>query len=178
MYSFQLSDIISRNLPHALRKPRVLAWLKNLTYPLTIIDSDFSQFRDEIDEKYDWNGLKHSLEWLLNDRYDPVLRRIYIVVHETPAVAYWIDDYELGDTLWIDDHEMASLYWMDEEDYNAIVPIDYEFTIRVWPGIEIDVQEVLDLVNRYRFAGLRPRVVWYGDMGEIDPNGPSEFDPG
>ncbi len=177
MYSYDLPPIIKRNLPVALRKARALAWLKNLTMPLAEFDIEFQKLRGRTNEKYDWNGLIHSMEWQLNDRFDPILRRIYIVVHDTPAVGSWVDDYETGNHLWIDDHEMSSIHWMDTVEYNAIVPINYEFTVRVWIGISIDLNEVIEIVDRYRFAGLRARVVWLGEIGEIEPEIP-EFNPG
>lgn len=167
MYNFDLIPIIKRNLIVKLRKPRMISWILNLCYPLVLLRDEFAAFRTLINDQYKYNGTVHSMECMLNDKYDPVLRRIYIIVHDNPLVSFAQNSFEQPSVFAVPAYQESGHYAMTAEEFNAVAVLDYEFTIRVWPSINIDFDEALELVNRYRWAGKRPRIIWYGEAGPI-----------
>jgi hypothetical protein len=64
---------------YRLRKPRQIAWLNSLLYPLTYLYNLFLAFRKSVVYRLNITPQVCYLEKALNDRYDIVLRRIRIV---------------------------------------------------------------------------------------------------
>lgn len=173
-YSFNLPEILKRNTIVALRLPKFLAWVKNLTHPVNDINEQFAYLRKEIAEEYKFNGLKHSLEWLMNDTYDPINRGIYIDVHDQPAIYFASEAFQLPpinsvysyELNAVYSHELNGYYALTAEEFNDVANNQYEFTVMVPINVPINVPEAYSLLDKYRFAGLRPRIVHF-DGDEI-----------
>jgi len=139
-----------------------------LISPLFNIDADFTNFRLRIRSKYKFNGLKHSLEWMLNDAYDPILRRIYIVPIAKMPTLFFKMASEQPDAYWRTAAEIPDYWFLPAEQFNQQIATDYEFTIYVHASTPFNVAELLAMVQQYRMYGLRPRVVRFGIGPEIE----------
>jgi hypothetical protein len=168
MYNIDYTKLIRRMLPKVTRLPKWMAWIYALTKPLRSIDEDFEELRDEITAQYGYNGLKHSLEKLLNDRWDPVERDIYIEVVQKLPVLFIKDDGEQPDAYLKDDVQIADYFTWDADDVNNTLQVDYEFKIVIPVSVSFIPEEVIDAVNLYRFAGLRPRIFTLGIGGQVE----------
>lgn len=178
MYSIDHIKAIRRNLPKALRLPKFIAWIYVLLAPLRSIDVQFLAFRKEIRHEYKYSGTKYGLESLLNDKYDPILRRIYIIPTEKQRIVFLKTAFEIPEIFMRSAAETPNLFLKTAENFNQQLATSYEFTIFVHAAITFVPAEMIALVDIYRFAGLRPRIVTYGGgLPEVEiPIG--EFEPG
>ena len=161
MYSIDYIKFITRNAMQALRQTLFIAWVFQLLKPQRTLDVEFEELRDEIIQQYNFNGLKHSIEWLLNDRYDTTLRRIEIVALLKTPFSYWQDESDVPLHYWSAPPDSPTLFWLSEDDWLAASTTDYEFTIRVPEAVEFNAAELILTVETYRWAGLRPRLVTF-----------------
>jgi len=168
MYNVDWPAFVRRNTPSALRLPVFLAVVRVLVTPLKGIQNLFEQLRLAIAEEYRWNGLVHSLEKLLNERYDPINQAIYILTNTKLPIWYWKDEAETPDWYWKDEGDTLDFFWLDEAVFNAESATKYEFTIYVPPALSFVPSEMLELVDIYRFAGFRPRIVTIGTEIEFE----------
>lgn len=73
-----IDKLVAALLPTLLRKPRLMAWLGALLYPVEKRHRSWLQMRADNLYKLEHTGQVGALTQALNDRLDPVLRRIYI----------------------------------------------------------------------------------------------------
>lgn len=173
MYNISYRKFIKRNLPGRLRRTKLMDWVYALTKQLRVIDDKFALHREEVRGQYEYNGLIHSMEWNLNDKFDPVLRRIYITVVDKIPVLFLRDDGEQPEAYLQDDGQIADYFVWDPEDINETTLVDYEFRVMVhaaiWSGqsvLEMS-NSMLEMLSVHRFGGLRPRIFRYG-AGEVE----------
>jgi len=163
MYNISHKPFIERNTQKDLRdKPVFVAWVYVLLKPLRTISDWFDELRAAIIVEYRYNGLLHSLENLLNDNYDPIDRQIHIITVNKLPIWFYQDESEQPTWYWKNEADTPDWYWLDEADFNGIEQTNYEFTIRIPVEISFIPEEILELVEIYRFAGLRPRIVTFG----------------
>ena len=73
-----IDKLVAALLPTLLRKSRLMAWLGALLYPVEKCHQSWLQMRADNLYKLEHTGQVGALTQALNDRLDPVLRRIYI----------------------------------------------------------------------------------------------------
>lgn len=78
MFTVVWSWLVKSLMFFYIRKPRFIAWVNSLSLPVTVIHSEFLQFRQDILYKLRFTGQIIYLEHILNDMFDPVNRAIYI----------------------------------------------------------------------------------------------------
>lgn len=156
-YTVDISMLVTRYVPVWFRRERNVQFAVVLASWLERIQDDFLVWREGVVlAQYRYNGLLHSLERLLNDRYDPVERRIYIDVVDQvpgywfledgqPAIASLLEDGALSGYAYLDDGEMPELY-------------THEFTVHVPAALAFNPDQVFSLLDTYRYAGRRPAI--------------------
>lgn len=65
-------------LPTILRKPKTIAFVQSLVFPISQLHYKWSQFRTDNLYKVEHNGQVCKFRGALNDRFDQTERRIYI----------------------------------------------------------------------------------------------------
>ncbi len=80
MRSYNLTPwrVATQLLPPALRKPRLLAWMRAVVAPLEVLTSQLVGLVDRSRYHLNLTGQVIYLEHYLNDLFDPSQRRIYI----------------------------------------------------------------------------------------------------
>jgi hypothetical protein len=161
LYDFDLRKILRRSAPTWFRWPTnqslafaLCRWL------LRIEEQEFAPLRAAVQAEYGYNGLIHSLEIALNDRFDAVLRRITVM--DSPQVAYlfYRDAADLPVER-IGEASEPSLYSiMDAQQLSGALAYRSEFTIRVPDTIGVSAKAIFDYVDLYRLAGRRPQITW------------------
>jgi hypothetical protein len=79
MFNVNWRALVKFNLPVFLRKQENEDYLSAIMKPLINAYQNFLQYRREVLFRLNYTGQTESLENLLNDLYDPILRRIFIV---------------------------------------------------------------------------------------------------
>jgi hypothetical protein len=82
-YRFALPDFTKTLLASVLRQPVHLAWLRALHRPVVELYGWFADFVATSRTELSYNGQTLMLEKALNDRFDPVFRRIKIINSDT-----------------------------------------------------------------------------------------------
>lgn len=77
-YKIDFDKLILLLLPTFLRKPVLFGYLKALISPIASLHYRWSQMRDENLKVLQYNSQRCYMRGVLNDRYDPNLRRITI----------------------------------------------------------------------------------------------------
>lgn len=88
MYSVDWSKLVSRNIPAAVRKDKLKAFLLALLAPVISLYNTFTLFRAKVDEDLRMTGQVVKLEWGLNQRFDPSLSRIEIKDASEAQIVY------------------------------------------------------------------------------------------
>jgi len=75
-YKVDFDKLILLLLPTFLRKPVLFGYIKALIAPIASLHYKWSKMREDTLKKLSYNSQRCYLRGVLNDRYDPVLRRI------------------------------------------------------------------------------------------------------
>lgn len=157
IYDFDIAKIIRRYVPVAFRHSVNLQWAYVLCSWMARIHDEFLVWRqDTIIAEYRFNGLIHSLEWLLNDRFDALDRRIFITVVDQTPVYYHQDQADPTVVVYMDDGQMSGYYHIDQA--MAASNYDYEFLVHVPTSLTLDHERMFQLLDLYRYAGRRPAI--------------------
>lgn len=129
IYTINWGTLIQWLIPTFLRKPIHFNWLMSLAQPVMTLHAQFLLFRDKSNYKLQHNSQVCSMEAVLNDQFDPMLRRIRIdngVVREP----VWFWEPVENQPVWFYDNNPAVYFYeqdyLAEElaDFTVIVPSD------------------------------------------------------
>ena len=187
IYDFNLPSLIRRFSPRWFRHAPNLQFAHVLLSGLSRIHALFLQWRtDEILDQYRFNGLVHSLEWVLNDRYDQPQRRIYITVEPQLPVYYHLGPQEPAIVHHLVEGFDSGYYHLTPG--QSVTNYYYEFIVHVPGDITFNVPSMFDLLDLYRYAGRRPalrifavddstiELIYYPGISPV-ANGPIQIDP-
>ena len=146
MYNLNIDKLLVLLTPTFLRKPKLIAWLRMLAAPLHKLLYDFQQARTA-----DLYNLAHNsqvcyLRKVLNDEFDPQLRRIKIEDGKRNARRY-IYQRNVNRPLYIG---KVFLYQR-----GAYIDGGVDFVVVLPQGLEYDRYKLEALVNFYKLAGKR-----------------------
>lgn len=136
-------------LPTFLRKPVILAFLRVLLSPVLFLFSLFSKNRDNNLYQLQITPQVCYLEKMLNDRYDPQERRIYITDGEMRDTDYLYLQSELQDEYIFLESEKKDEYYFLE---NEIGFSGATFIIHVPQAVSFNENEMRGLVNSYKLT--------------------------
>lgn len=136
-------------IPALVRKPRLVALLQVLSFPIESIYQAFNRYR--LAKRYQLKITPQVcyLEMMLNDRYDFVLRRITIVdAIDRPALSIFrVDELKpvfLGSEFIYTSGEAGQI----KDDYIVLVPSVLNF----------ENPEMISLLKTYQLAGMKPKI--------------------
>lgn len=153
MYDIDFDKLLKWLQPVFMRRPKWLAMLRCLAYPLSIIHASFLAFRDNIIYILSHDSTVYSIENVLNDRFDNSARRIYITDGFTKSRLYLYTRAE-SKPLYL--NPAKPLY--NRADY-ADTGVD--FIVWVPTVVTVSAQDLIELtalVNRYKLAGKRFKI--------------------
>ena len=80
IYDLTYEKQIKRLIPPHKRKPKRIAWIRDLLTPLQWLrDQVFNIYRPDVVERAKYNAQTIVFEEILNKKFDAMLKRIYIV---------------------------------------------------------------------------------------------------
>lgn len=151
MFNIDFDKFLLQLLPSFLRKQKRVALLKSLIYPVRKMDEQFMQYRNDKLYELNHNGQRFSIENVLNDRFDPVQRRIYNT-----------DGYT-KDRLYIYGTTEAKPVYLPTYIYGSDDYADTGVDTIVWVpnAIAITVDEMVEmkaLIDKYRISSKRFKI--------------------
>lgn len=156
LYDFNIRLLVRRYVAKWFRHDENVAFGYALLKPLEYIHNLFLSHRLAVNATYRYNGLLHSHQNLLNDTYDPVLRRIYITVSPQVPIVHYSGEVE-PTSLWYQNEEELQSYWYTTEPDGAVYL--HEFSINVPISLLINYNQLFALIDDYRIAGRRPNIL-------------------
>lgn len=88
LYEWNTRKWVEDFLNLVVRKPRTVALYHAFIAPASTFFQQFLNFKKDIDRKVKYNGQVIRFEAALNDLFDPVLKRIYIVTNGDQVEVY------------------------------------------------------------------------------------------
>lgn len=162
LFDFDIPKIIERSLLVHLRRTRFMAFIRACCAPVQTVHTELMIVRADIIAQYQYNGLKHSLEAMLNDNYDPVDRRIYITVPGQYEQLWYQETGEQALAFFEETDAVSGFIWMTVPQLVSVQWYAYEFMINIPVLIPIIPAQVFSLVDTYRYAGKRPAIRTFG----------------
>lgn len=150
-YKVDWDRLVLLLLPTFLRKPKIFGYLKALVSPVASLHYRWLQMREDNLKKLSYNSQKCYLRGVLNDRYDPELRRITI-----SNTANKIQDYIYTEA------ENLPVYlgtmWLEPEFNYAGTTVD--FIVNVPQNlINTKLNEILATLEFYVLAGKSYQII-------------------
>lgn len=150
-YKVDWDKLVLLLLPTFLRKPKSFGYLKALVSPVASLHYRWSRMREDNLKKLSYNSQKCYLRGVLNDRYDPELRRITI-----SNTANKIQDYIYTEA------ENLPVYlgtmWLEPEFNYAGTTVD--FIVNVPQNlINTKLNEILATLEFYVLAGKSYQII-------------------
>ncbi|HTF18166.1 MAG TPA: hypothetical protein VK658_08850 [Chryseolinea sp.] len=162
IYRYNLSKLVKRLTPPRWRNPTNLNWYETLLSGINYSQDRFNAFKDQALVELSYNGQTIYMEKMLNDRYDPSLRRI-IIQHEQNNSAYW----------YVEGEGQAPVYLYTEPETGAtqsFLYIEGENSTGLPDGIDFVVKAPVSLtsqevrmkadVNKYKLAGKQFEIIF------------------
>ncbi|MCW5900498.1 MAG: hypothetical protein KIT10_14635 [Flavobacteriales bacterium] len=157
LYDLDIDKLVRRYAPGWFRHARNIALAQVLLAWVGRIQEEFLLWRTEvIIAQYRFNGLMHSLEWVLNDLHDALDRRIYITVVDQAPVMYHIGDGQPAFHSFVTEGVLTGYYHLETGAVSE--PYLYEFLVHVPAELSFIPSAMFDLLDLYRFAGRRPAI--------------------
>jgi len=166
VYDITYENIITWLLPEKLRKSIHFRWLQIMAKSIGQTHSNFLDFRDEMNYRLAHNSQVASIEEVLNDLFDPTLRRIYID-NATVREPVWFYEPEADKPVWFyEPGTNAPVHFYEPEylssatqDFTVFVPIDLQSGNTIADAqlqIEIEAQ-----VNYYKLFSKSYIIQYY-----------------
>jgi hypothetical protein len=155
-YDIDYDVLVWQLMPVRLRKAIGYAWLKCLVEPVKWLHTRFLNYRAGNLYRLAHNSQVAYMEAALNDTFDNVLRRIYLIdgSYEDPLFVYLVPEdkplwlglmSEIGSTTY---SNPLALFTNDETSL-----LGTGFIVIVPMGLSFDMQRMRALVDLYRLAG-------------------------
>lgn len=150
-YIINYTKFVVERIPEELRFDEVVAYVNKLTTPLVFVYNKLIAFRDSILYKLTITPQVCYLEKMLNDRYDNLLRRIYILDgNEYQALSLFVKA-ELKPLRLYRKSEVAKpknrLFLKGE-----VSQFTFDFVVFVPLDVSFDENEIKALVSYYKLA--------------------------
>lgn len=140
-------------LPPRLRKSKMISWTKALNTPVHTLYLGFKAW-----ERESWYLLRYQtgqvayLEFVLNDKFDPVQKRIYISGGNQADRLYIWQDSELQQPVWLHTDSEGQPVWLFTDAELAIGWSD-DFTINVPYGLAAEDATIKATADRFKRDG-------------------------
>jgi len=165
IYNIDFRKFANLLIPPFLRKVVLIDWLVTLLNPVEDVNYKFKKFRDSSIYKVTHNGQVVYLQKVLNDYFDNLDRRIYIV-DSLVIPPTWV--YPVNENLPVyiyPENENKPVYIYDDSifidsgiDFVVILPLD----IKPTNATDLNTLEIYmkSLINYYKLASKRYKLEW------------------
>lgn len=155
IYNYDLSKLIRRLTPPRWRNPLNLNWYETLLSGINHSQDRFNAFKDQALVELSYNGQTCYLEKMLNDRFDPVSRRI-IILHEEDNGVYWYleNEGQVEKYLYTESETGATTtYLYNEGEPSTEFPEGIDFLVKAPSELTGQEAKMRSEIDKYRLAG-------------------------
>ncbi|MBU2526248.1 MAG: hypothetical protein KKC03_06580 [Bacteroidetes bacterium] len=145
-YKLDIEKFTVLLLPTFLRRERTMAWLRALIFPISQLYSNWAAFRERNLYILTHSGQVVYLRKVLNDSFDPALRRIQIVDGNRFGRVYIYTSGEMKPAF------LGAMYLRNSIDF-ADTGVD--FIVLVPAGLQFNNFDMTALIDFYRLASKR-----------------------
>lgn len=158
IYDLTFLKQIRRLLPIRKRKIKRISWIRDLLEPLqTLKDQIFNIYRPDVVERAKYNSQTIVLEYILNKKFDPAMKRIYIVNFLTNLIyVYIFKKSENKPTYIYKKSEAKPLYLFKSSEY----AVDFDFIVHCPVGLAGQDKQVRAEIDKYKVAGVNYTVIY------------------
>ena len=148
VYNVEWPRFVDLFLPNALRQPTIKMWFSSLLKPLNLLHLDFLNFRAEVLYRANHNSQIVYMEAMLNDKFDPLGRGIYIanVVVNEPI---WLREPEEQLDVFLYEPENNKPVYLPEPATLIGTGVDYSVCVPALVRPQTEAAE-LDMLTRMR----------------------------
>lgn len=149
IFIIDFAKLTTQLLPAKLRRKRFRAWLRVMVAPIVSLHGRLLAFREEVLYELSHNGQVCRLEGLLNDRFDPEERRIYI---EDAAKILPLNIFSRAENkpVYIRSRAEAFPRYLRKR---SELTRGGAFVVKVPTVVVFDGPEMISLINKYKLAG-------------------------
>lgn len=151
-YSVNWNKLISWLTPSVLFKPKIFALLKSIVAPISLLQGEFIGYRYQVNYELSITGQVCRLEKLLNDRYDPVDRRIYISNGNPSPKKFAFKQNEFVPQPVYTEPENVGYFIFQE---GEITQQTYHFNVNVPVGLAFDENEFKSVLNAFKMPAKK-----------------------
>ena len=178
MYLWNIYQWVENELPVEVRRPTMAKWMQALLKPLKELHSYFETYRLATLKKMRYNGQVIVLENVLNDLYDPLLRRFRIsTTYDVLNPLYVYRQNETSNTnpapylrteqAYVQDtaHVLTRIYLHTTNELGVL----YDFIVLA-PDSFIAVSDITKMkatVNLHRLAGKKPKYQYINSLQQF-----------
>ncbi len=158
-YRLSLPALLNSLLPSLLRQPVQRAWLQALHAPLLSLYEDFARHVARTTTELSYNGQTLMLEKALNDRFDPVFRRIRIINSDTelePVYFNYVSEQQPLPTLYFSQEGQPLLYLSGWREYTNQVG----FTVRAPRSLSPQEPALQARIKQLKLSMIRHTLVY------------------
>lgn len=162
VYGYDLRKLIRRLTPPRWRNAFNLNWYETLLSGVNYSQERFNAFKDQALIELSYNGQTVYLEKMLNDRFDPMLRRITIEHDETTGVYWYLEGEGQAEKYLYTESETGTTetYLFNEGENFSGLPDGIDF--RVKAPLELLPLEIRirSEINKYKLAGKQYDIIF------------------
>ena len=156
IYKLNVRRLVLITLPTWLRRPLATALLYAGAQPLARLVHELRKFREDASYRMEHNGQVCKLRGVLNDTFDPKLRRINVEDEESAKASAGLPYMrEVERWLTIPRRESGRAFILNRRGYGGISGQDFWVTVPFALRGEIDETRLTATVNRYKLASKR-----------------------
>lgn len=151
-YKVNWNKLVSWLLPTSLFKPKMFVWLKSLVIPINQLHTDLINYRYQKLYDLSISGQVCKLEKLLNDKFDEVHKRIYIVDGERSKKRYIYQQLEVikQNVYKTIENKPLFIYKDAEIQINTI-----HFVVMIPNSLRYDIDVFVSILNIFKMPSKR-----------------------
>jgi len=162
VYRYDLSKLVRRLTPPRWRSPFNLNWYETLLCGINYSQDRFNAFKDQSLIELSYNGQTIYLEKMLNDRFDPIQRRI-VIQHEDDNGVFWYleDEGQAAKYLYAESETGGTLAYLYNEGENSSgLPDGIDFRVKAPLSLSSLEVRMKSEINKYKLAGKQYEITF------------------
>ncbi|AZI53912.1 hypothetical protein EIB75_10580 [Epilithonimonas vandammei] len=148
-FNTDFQKLVKLHLPTTMRTAEMQQWVQSLTAPIIYLNNDFLEFRNNNLYILQHNSQVCYMRGVLNDKFDPQQRRIYIDDGDLHTRQYIYTDGEKKPKY------LGTMYLYDDAEYEDT---GVDFVVWIPENLEYDDFEMRAQIDRYRLASKRYKI--------------------
>lgn len=154
-YAINMKRLALLLLPTFWRRPLFAALTYAAVSPLQALHTRFMRWRQETDYRLRYNGQVCHLEAVLNDRFDPLQRRITITDNAENIGSITLHRRVVDRSVLLPQRGSGRIILLNRRGYGGVSGVDFWVNLPISLYGDIDLAQVRAVVGTYKLASKR-----------------------